>query len=62
MENEWLTVREAADYLKVEYRTVLAWARMGKIPAHQLSGTRRHVWRFLKAELDAKLLTPSAAD
>ena len=62
MENEWFTVREAAEYLKVEYRTLLLWARTGKVPAHRLSGTKRRVWRFLRRELDDMLLTPSAAD
>ena len=60
MENEWLTGREAADYLRVNHRTVLLWARQGKIPAHKLSGIRRCVWRFLKPELDAMLGLSSA--
>ena len=60
MENEWLTGREAADYLRVNHRTVLLWARQGKIPGHKLSGTHRCVWRFLKPELDAMLGSSSA--
>ena len=63
---EWLTAKEAAAYLKVGHRTLLYWARSGKIPAHKLSGTQRHVFRFTKAELDAMLLgavkTTRAAD
>jgi excisionase family DNA binding protein len=50
---QWLTGREAAQYLRVNHRTVLLWARQGKIPAHRLSGIRRCVWRFLRPELDA---------
>jgi excisionase family DNA binding protein len=59
--NEWLTATEAAAYLKVRPRTVLAWAKQGRIPAHPLSGCERVTWRFLKSELDAMLNPPSAA-
>lgn len=59
-QNEWLTSIEAAQYLKVRPRTPLQWARENKVPAHKLSGIRRCVWRFLKAELDAMLLPSSA--
>jgi excisionase family DNA binding protein len=52
---EWLTAREAALNLKVRPATFLLWARQGKIPAHRLSGIRRHVWRFKREELDAVL-------
>lgn len=58
--SQWLTAREAAHYLNVKRRTLLLWVRQGKIPAHRLSGVRRCVWRFLRAELDAMLLTSSA--
>jgi excisionase family DNA binding protein len=58
---EWLTANEAAEYLKVKPRTVLKWAKEGRIPAHPLSGSQRVTWRFLKAELDAMLGPPSAA-
>jgi len=58
--NGWLTANEAAAYLKVRPRTLLLWARQGKIPAHRLSGVRRSVWRFLRAELDAMLGSSSA--
>ncbi len=62
MSTEWLTAREAARYLKVKPRTVLKWAKHGRIPAHPLSGSKRITWRFLKAELDAMLTLPSAAE
>jgi excisionase family DNA binding protein len=60
MESKWLTGREAAAYLRVNHRTLLQWARQGKIPAHKLSGIRRCAWRFLKSELDAMLGVSSA--
>lgn len=62
MESPWLNTNEAAAYLKVKPRTLLQWAREKKIPAHRLSGLQRHVWRFLKSELDGAMLVPSSAD
>jgi excisionase family DNA binding protein len=58
----WLNANEVSRYLKVKPRTVLKWAKEGRIPAHPLSGSRRITWRFLKAELDAMLALPSAAE
>lgn len=60
METEWLTAKEAAQYLKVKPRTLLQWARERKVPSHRLSGVERRVWRFLRTELDAMLLPSSA--
>jgi len=58
----WMNAREAAQYLRVAHRTVLEWAKSGKIPAHRLSGTRRCTWRFRADELDgAMMAAPSAA-
>ncbi len=54
--NDWLTASEAAHYLRVKVRTLLLWARQGKVKAFALSGTKRHVWRFRQADLDAALL------
>lgn len=62
MEVEWLTATEVSRYLKVKPRTVLRWAKEGRIPAHSLSGSKRVTWRFLKSELDAMLVLPSAAE
>lgn len=54
--NEWLTASEAAQYLKVKVRTILLWARESKIKAYALSGTKRRVWRFRTADLDAAMM------
>lgn len=62
METEWLTAAEVAVYLRVKPRTVLCWAKQGRIPGHPLSGAQRITWRFLRAELDAMLTLPSAAE
>lgn len=62
VDSEWLTATEAAQYLKVQPRTVLKWAKAGTIPAHALSGCKRVTWRFLKSELDGVMLgLPSGA-
>jgi len=56
--SEWLTAGEAASYLKVKTRTLLSWARAGKVKGYVLSGTDRITWRFKIGDLDAMLLTP----
>ena len=60
-ESPWLTSREAANYLRVEHRTLLAWARQKKVKGYILSGTERVTWRFLRSDLDATLTPPSVA-
>lgn len=56
-QHEWLTAAEAARYLKVKPRSLLLWVRQGKLQAYALTGTQRRVWRFLRADLDAALLS-----
>jgi excisionase family DNA binding protein len=53
---EWLTASEAAQHLRVKVRTLLLWVRQGRVKAFALSGTKRRVWRFRQADLDAVLL------
>jgi len=60
-ESVWLTAKEAAEYLKVKPRTLLLWARQGKVKGHVLSGSDRVTWRFRTVDLDAMLLSPSVA-
>jgi excisionase family DNA binding protein len=57
--SEWLTVAEAAIYLKVKPRTLLLWVRQGRMKAFALSGTKRRVWRFRHADLDGALVESS---
>lgn len=61
METEWLTATEAAQYLKVQPRTVLKWA---KVRTHPRSPSVRLTPRHLeipKAELDRAMLAPPSA-
>lgn len=60
MESQWLTSEEAAEYLKINRRTLLEWVRQDKLKAYKLSGVIRHVWRFRQADLDAMLTASSA--
>jgi excisionase family DNA binding protein len=53
---QWLTANEAACYLKIKPRTLLAWVRAGKVRAYALSGTERRIWRFKRDDLDSSLL------
>jgi excisionase family DNA binding protein len=49
----WLTAAEAATYLNLKVRTILLWARQGKVKAYALTGRQRRIWRFLQVDLDA---------
>ena len=55
-QSEWLTAKEAAQHLRIKPRTLLQWVRQGKVKAFVLSGTKRRVWRFRQADLDAALV------
>jgi excisionase family DNA binding protein len=57
--SEWLTAGEAAQHLRVKVRTLLFWVRQSKVRGFALSGTKRHVWRFRREDLDAVLLGSS---
>jgi len=45
---QWLTLEEAAAYLKMGKSTIYTLARTGHLPAHRAG----KVWRFDAAELD----------
>jgi excisionase family DNA binding protein len=51
----WLTAAEASAYLRIAPRTLLAWARQGRVKGHVLSGIERQTWRFRQSDLDACL-------
>jgi excisionase family DNA binding protein len=60
-QSQWLTSEEAARHLKIERRTLLMWARQGRIKGFVLSGTERITWRFRTEDLDGTLTPPSVA-
>ena len=43
-----LTIKEVAEYLKVNERTVYRLAAAKKIPAFKVGG----IWRFLRSDID----------
>ena len=52
----WLTAAEATAYLNFKGRTILLWARQGRLKAYALTGTQRRVWRFLKSDMDLAVM------
>ena len=47
---EWLTVGEAAHYLRVSKRTIYRWTRDGKLPAYLIGNHRNR--RYRRNDLD----------
>ncbi len=61
-EQAFISIKEAADYLNVEYKTVYRLVRLGQLPAGRIGG----VYRIRRADLDhyfeqQKTTPPSAA-
>ena len=56
-EEKLMTVKEVAEYLRLDERTVYRMARKGKIPAYKVAGQ----WRF-KKELIEKWLEEHRLD
>jgi len=46
---------EAAEYLRLNKRTITEWTRKGYIPAHPLGEGSRKIWRYFEHELEAWL-------
>ncbi len=56
MDERALTVRQVAEYLQVNERTIYKLAQAGKIPCFKVAGT----WRFWKREIDRWSLNKTA--
>lgn len=48
MNDEIITIREVAEYLKIKEKTAYALVARGEIPGFKVGGS----WRFRKGELD----------
>jgi len=48
MEREILTIKEVADYLQVNERTMYRLANKGEVPAFKVA----NAWRFRKCDID----------
>ena len=53
---EYLSIKEAAEYLSVAEVTLRLWDRIGKLSASKTPGVHR---RYLKSELDSFLQKPT---
>lgn len=59
MEDKWISIEEAAEYLGVNKDSVRNWIKKGnsEIPAHKIGKQ----WKFKKNELDAWVLSGKSA-
>jgi excisionase family DNA binding protein len=48
LEDQFMKLREVAEYLRLNERTIYKWAQEGAIPASKLGST----WRFRKSDID----------
>ncbi|MEM7620633.1 MAG: helix-turn-helix domain-containing protein [Pseudomonadota bacterium] len=48
MDNDIMTMKEVADYLKLNEKTAYRLTSEGKLPAFKVGGS----WRFQKSEID----------
>lgn len=48
MDNDIMTMKEVAEYLKLNEKTAYRLASEGKLPAFKVGGS----WRFQKSEID----------
>lgn len=53
MSDEWMTVQDVSEYLKVDPETVRRWVRNGELKVLSLGRGNRSGYRILKTELDA---------
>lgn len=53
MQDEWMTVEQIADSLKVDGQTVRRWLRDGKLPGKNFGG--KTGWRIKRGDVDAYL-------
>ena len=58
MPEQWLTVKEIAEHLKVSKESIYNWVGEGSIPAHKVG----RVWRFKASEVDTWVVKKSKSD
>lgn len=56
MDSEIMTIREVADYLKINDKTAYKLVAEGKIPGFKVGGA----WRFKKSEIEAWIAKKTA--
>lgn len=50
-DEQMMSIRDVADFLKLNQTTVYAWAQQGTLPGYKLGRT----WRFRPSEIEAWL-------
>ncbi|WP_253469721.1 helix-turn-helix domain-containing protein [Pseudomonas kilonensis] len=58
MTDRWLSVEEITEHLGISKDTVYAWITKRHMPAHKVG----RLWKFQKAEIDAKVKAGGASD
>lgn len=56
-EKRYFTAHEAAHYIGTHFGTMQRWAREGYVLAIPVGEGKRRLWRFLKSDLDAWMLS-----
>jgi excisionase family DNA binding protein len=47
-DEQFMSIRDVADYLKLNQTTIYAWAQQGMLPGYKLGRT----WRFRPSEIE----------
>lgn len=58
LNDNWISIVDAASYLGVKVVTLRKWIKENKIPAHKIG----KLWKFKKSELDAWVESGQSAE
>ncbi len=58
LNDNWISIVDAASYLGVKVVTLRKWIKENKIPAHKIG----KLWKFKKSELDAWVESGKSAE
>ncbi len=58
MQDSWIGIEQAAQYLGVNKDTIRNWIKKGSVPAHKVG----KLWKFKKSELDEWIKSGKSAE
>lgn len=58
MQDRWISLQEACDYLGVKRHTILRWTRQRNMPASKVG----KLWRFKTSEIDEWVKSGGASE
>lgn len=58
MQDSWIGIEQAAQYLSVNKDTIRNWIKKGSVPAHKVG----KLWKFKKSELDEWIKSGKSAE